>query len=306
MNAVEGTNYPLQKLLDWCFNKGDLRGWGSIVGTWGGYDVSGLIGEANDNGDDYAFVMNGFQQAAALASLAKYDKRYAKAIAKWILNITNASRLFYWNALPENQQDSYAWASANDPSACIPHESMKQVSNGKTPFATGDAIGGGWAATNLSLYSGSSVGYLAAVAQKTNVPEILQIDLNKTDFYGDNALPSYLYFNPTATSKQVDVTLPSGTFGIYDAITETILFTAASGSIQLTIPAGEVRMIRIYASGITPEQRNTRLYAGNYILDYHYQYDFSENLRIKTISTDKNPVVINTSFTAYCEPGNVQ
>ena len=305
INAVEGTNYPLQKLLDWCFNRGDLRGWGSIVGTWGGYDVSGLIGEANDGGNDYAFIMNGFQQAAALAPLPKYDKRYARAIAKWILNVTNASRLFYWNALPENLQDSYGWASSNDPTACIPHESMKQVLNGKTPFATGDAIGGGWATTNLSLYSGSSVGYMAAVASKTNIPEILQIDLNKTDFYGDNALPSYLYFNPTATSKQVDVTLPSGTFGIFDAITETILFTAASGSIQLTIPAGEVRMIRIYASGITPEQRNTRLYAGNYILDYHYQYDFSENLRIKTISTDKNPVVINTSFTAYCEPGNV-
>ena len=121
MNAVEGTNYPLQKLLDWCFDRGALRGWGSIVGTWGGYDVSGLIGEANDGGDDYAFVMNGFQQAAALTPLPKYDKRYARAIAKWILNVTNASRLFYWNALPETQQDSYAWASVNDPTACIPH-----------------------------------------------------------------------------------------------------------------------------------------------------------------------------------------
>ena len=115
MNAVEGTNYPLQKLLDWCFNRGDLREWGAIVGTWGGYDVSGLIGEANDGGNDYAFVMNGFQQAAALAPLPKYDKRYARAIAKWILNVTNASRLFYWNALPQANQDSYEWASANDP-----------------------------------------------------------------------------------------------------------------------------------------------------------------------------------------------
>jgi hypothetical protein len=38
--------------------------------------------------------MNGFQQAAALAPLPKYDKRYARAIAKWILNLANASRLF--------------------------------------------------------------------------------------------------------------------------------------------------------------------------------------------------------------------
>lgn len=39
--------------------------------------------------------MNGFQQAAALAPVAKYDKRYARAIGKWLLNIANASRLFY-------------------------------------------------------------------------------------------------------------------------------------------------------------------------------------------------------------------
>ena len=306
MNAVEGTNYPLQKLLDWCFNKGDLRGWGAIVGNWGGYDVSGLIGEANDNGNDYAFIMNGFQQAAALAPLPKYDKRYARAIAKWILNITTASRMFYWNALPENLQDSYAWASVNDPAACIPHESMKQVWTGKTPFATGDALKGGWAATNLSLYSGSSVGYLAAVVQKTNIPEILRIDLNKTDFYGDNAFPTYLYFNPTPATKQVDVTLPQGTFGIYEAITETTLFTSASGTIQLTIPAGEVRMIRLFSAGATPEARGNKLYLGNKVLDYHYQYGYSGNLRIKSIATSQNPVLANAGFTAYCEPGNVK
>lgn len=305
MNAIEGTNYPLQKLLDWCFDRGALRGWGSIVGTWGGYDVSGLIGEANDGGNDYAFVMNGLQQAAALAPVPKYDKRYARAIAKWVLNITNASRLFYWNALPQTQQDSYAWAFVNDPTACIPHESMKEVWQGKTPFATGDAIGGGWAATNLSLYSGSSVGYLSAVSQTTNVPEILQIDLNKTDFYGDNSLVSYLYFNPTQAVKQVNVNLPSGSFGVYEAITETILFTAASGTIQLPIPAGEVRLIRLYTAGQIPAARNGKLYVGNEIIDYHYQYDYSQTLRIKSLSTDHNPITINSVFTAYCEPGNI-
>ncbi len=305
MNAVEETNYPLQKLLDWCFNRGDLRGWGSIVGTWGGYDVSGLIGEANDGGNDYAFIMNGFQQAAALAPLPKYDKRYAKAIAKWLLNITNASRLFYRNALPENLQDSYAWSLANDPDACIPHESMKELWLGKTPFATGDAIGGGWAATNLSLYSGSSVGYLAAVVKQTNVPEILQIDLNKTDFYGQNEFPSWLYFNPATVSKQVSVTLPAGTFGVYETLTETIILTSVSGSFQLTIPAGEARLIRLFAAGLVPQSSNGRLMVGDNVLDYHYQYDYSENLRIKALSTEQNPVIINATFTAFCEPGNI-
>lgn len=305
MNAVEGTNYPLQKFLDWCFDRGALRGWGSIVGNWGGYDVSGLIGEANDGGNDYAFIMNGFQQAAALAPLPKYDKRYAKAISKWILNVTNASRLMYWNGLPQDKQDSYAWASANDPQSCIPYESMKEVWTGKTPFATGDAIRGGWAATNLSLYSGSSVGYLAAVVKTTNVPEILQIDLNKTDFYGHNNLISYMYFNPTSSSKQVQVNLPTGTFGMYEAITEIISPSSYTGSMQLTIPAGEARLIRFYESGLIPEVNDGRLYVGEDILDYHYQYDFSENLRIKALSTDQNPVITNAVFNAYCEPGNI-
>jgi len=304
MNAVEGTDYSIQKLLDWCFDRGALRGWGSIVGTWGGYDVSGLIGEANDGGDDYAFIMNGFQQAAALTPLPKYDKRYARAIAKWLLNVTNASRLFYWNSLPAANQDSYTWASANDPAACIPHESMKELWQGKTPFATGDAIGGGWAETNLSLYSGSGVGYLAAVVTTTNFPEILQIDLNKTDFYGENALPSYLYYNPTTGSKQVNITLPAGTFGAYDAITETIIDPAVTGTLPLIIPAGEVRMIRLFPSGVIPESRNGRLYAGNDVLDYHYQYDYTNRLRVKALSVSNNTILINSAFTAYCEPGN--
>lgn len=304
MNAVEGTDYPIDKLLGWCFSRGDLRGWGSIVGNWGGYDVSGLIGEANDGGNDYAFVMNGFQQAAALAPLPKYDKRYARAIAKWLLNITNASRLFYWNALPEVNQDSYTWATEYDPDACIPHESLKEVWGGRTPYATGDAIRGSWSATNLSLYSGSSVGYLAAIAQSTDVPAILQIDLNKTDFYGENSLAAYLYYNPDTEPRQVGVTLPAGTFGVYEAITETILYTTASGSLQIEVPAGEARLIRLYPAGLVPEARDCRLYAGNDILDYHYQYDYTANLRIKSLSADPNPVLIHSAFMAYCEPGN--
>ena len=32
-----------------------LRDWGAIIGTWGGYDVDGLIGEVNGS-NDYAFL----------------------------------------------------------------------------------------------------------------------------------------------------------------------------------------------------------------------------------------------------------
>ncbi len=78
MNAELGTEYNIEKLLFWVFNRGPLRGWGTIVGTWNTFDVSGLVGEANDGGNDYAFQLNGVQQAGALVPLVRYDKRFAQ------------------------------------------------------------------------------------------------------------------------------------------------------------------------------------------------------------------------------------
>ena len=57
INAEMGTRYNIEKMVNWCFNRGELRGWGTIVGKWGNYDCSGLVGEANDGGNDYAFAM---------------------------------------------------------------------------------------------------------------------------------------------------------------------------------------------------------------------------------------------------------
>ncbi len=308
MNALEGTNYDLTKLVNWCFQRGDLRGWGAITGRWGNYDVSGLIGEANDQSDDYAFVMNGFQQAAALVPLVKYDKRFAHAIAKWMLNVSNASRLFYWNALPvENQEaQSYAWASVNDPDACIPYESMKQRWNGKQPFAMGDAVKGGWAATNLSLYSGSSVGYLAALIDKTNVEGILQLDLNATDFFGENKYPAYLYYNPASETKSVKLLLPAtGNFDVYDAITETILFKNATQSCTFTIDSGQVRMTVIYPSGKEIQQDGRLKKIDGQVIDYHAGYNYNPIFRMKTLTTSATEVTPDTLVQLYCLVENV-
>ena len=308
MNAVEGTNYDIQKMMNWTFSSGPgtLRGWGTIVGNWNGYDASGLIGEANDAGNDYAFCMNGFQHASALAPVAKYDKRFARALGKWILNLANASRLYYRNALPQANQEpaSYAWSVINDTASCIPYESMKQTLNGISPFATGDAIGGGGAATNLSLYSGSSVGYLASIISTTNVTGILQVDLNKTDFRGDNLYPSYLYYNPTAAAQSVQFTLPSGNFDIYDAITETVLNTNVTGTINFTIPSDSVRELVVYPTGNVPVVKGRLTLVNNHVIDYHTGYNYSNPLRIKAFSVSDTIVQTQNTLQLYCLPEN--
>lgn len=296
MNAEEGTTYDVEKFMNWAFSggQGTLRGWGCIVGQWGGYDVSGLIGEANDKGNDYAFSMNGFQHAAALAPIVKYDKRYAKAIGKWILNLANASRLFYTDALPSDKQqsESRAWSVANDPQSCIPFESIKEVWSGKSPFAMGDAVRGGWAPTDLSLYSGSSVGYMASIIEKTNIEGILQIDLNKTDFKGENPYPNYLYFNPNNTAETVSLSLPAGNYNIYDAISESVILSNVSGSTTFSVPAQDVRLLIIYPAGSTTQTDGRILkVSGGGVIDYHKGYNYSPSFRIKSFSADKSQVM---------------
>ncbi|MDP4240599.1 MAG: LamG-like jellyroll fold domain-containing protein [Bacteroidota bacterium] len=308
MNAVEGTNYDIQKMMNWTFSSGSgtLRGWGTIVGNWNGYDVSGLIGEANDAGDDYAFCMNGFQHASALAPVAKYDKRFSRELGKWLLNLANASRLYYRNALPQANQEpaSYVWSLQYDAASCIPNESMKQTLNGISPFATGDAVKGGGAATNLALYSGSSVGYLASIIAMTNVDGILQVDLNKTDFRGDKTYPSYLYYNPTTSQQSVQLILPAGNSDVYDAITESLLATNARGVISFSIPSDSTRQLVVYPAGNTPQIKGRLKLVNGHVIDYHTGYNYTNPLRIKAFSVSDTIVQKSNTLNLYCLPEN--
>lgn len=288
LNAEAGTSYDLQKMMNWAFDRGPLRGWGAIVGSWDGQDVSGLIGEANDAGNDYAFMMNGYQQAAALAPVAKYDKRFARSIAKWILNVANASRFFYPDFRPADRQDDYAWSNQYDPESVIGYEALKENIDGKALFGTGDAKRNGWAATNLALYGSSHVGYLASIIQPTNVEKILRIDLNKTDFFADNTYSSALFYNPYESDQVVTVNEGSGALDVYDAISEAVVAQDVSGDVPITIKAGEVMILTFLPAGTATSVREKKLYAGNHVVDHYYGYDFAPRFRIKALAADKS------------------
>ncbi|MDZ4715999.1 MAG: LamG-like jellyroll fold domain-containing protein [Cytophagales bacterium] len=294
MNAELGTRYKIEKMINWSFDQGAQRNWGTIVGTWGGADVSGLVGEIDNPNTGYAFLMNGFQQAAALVPLVKYDKRFARDVAKWTLNMANASRLFYAQYLPQTNQDDYTWSTTFDPQSVIAYEALKQKSLvGAIPlYATGDAKRNNWAQTNLGLYGSSHVGYLGALMEKTNVDGILLLDLNKTDFFGQNTFPSYLVYNPGSTTL---VTLPLGanTYDIYDAISEMIIYTGASGNYSITAPGNAVLFLVYLPPGAATQARDGKLYLGTDVVDYHYGYDFNGVLRIRSLAAKSLLVEFN-------------
>ncbi len=301
MNAEIGTNYNIEKMVNWCFNRGPLRGWGTIVGKWGSMDVSGLVGEANDGGNDYAFLMNGMQQAAALVPMVRYDKRFAKAIGKWMVNLSNASRLFYPGFLPAAQQDGAVWSQNYDPDAVIAQEAMKQKVGNLSPYATGDALGGGWASTNLAIYGSSSVGYLGAIVKKTNVDKILELNLNATDFFSDASYPSYLYYNSYDTPKAILLDVGSGQYDIYDAVSEKIISEDKTGQVSIIIPAKEAMLVVVTpANGEIKYDKNKMLIDG-VVVDYNQtQVPYSYQPRIKALEAQNYLVEKGKTTRVFC------
>lgn len=299
MNAELNTNYNIDKIINWCFDVGTLRSWGAIVGNWGGYDVNGLIGEVNGN-NDYAFAMNTFEQIGALLPLVRYDDRYARAIGKWILNAANSARLFYRKYLPDLHQDNEDWSKQYDPNSYIAYEALRQEKWSSSPYATGDAVDGGWANTNLGLYGSSHVGILGAVIDTTNIEKILKLDLLKTDYY-HNSYPSYLLYNPYSEAKNINYLLPAGNYDLYDAVTNTFISSGSAGTVNLIIEADSPLMIVEVPAGLEITYNLNKTLAGEVVIDFNSGITVQNNPpRIKSLASDIDPVITGNTAQIFC------
>lgn len=300
MNAELGTTYDLPKLVQWCFDVGPLRNWGAILGKWGQYDCSGLIGEVNGL-NDYAFFMNTAEQIGALMPMVRYDDRFARAMGKWVLNAANALRLFYPKYLPDGNQDSFQWSQQYDPNSYIAHEGMRQFKGAIGPFATGDAISGGWGATNLALYASSHVGILAGIIDTTNVPGILRLDVLKTDYFRDKAYPSYLYFNPDSVQNSLEIDVGSGQHDVYDQVTNAFIARGATGKTSITIPPNAAILAVITPAAGTITYDLDKMLINGVVADYRSGRLVSNYPpRIKSLMPDSSKILRGKSVNIYC------
>lgn len=273
MNAIDRTNYDLDKIIGWTLSRGPLRGWGiSTESATDGTDLHGLVGEV-DRGNDYLFYMNGAQAVGALAPIARYDQRFARAIGKYVLNVANQSRLFFSNYLAPDNQDSYAWASTYDPNGYLAYEGLRQRLNGQSPFGTGDAVRLGWGPTNIGLYGSAHTGYLAAVVDTTDVEGILSLDLDATDFYGPEAYPTRLVYNPYDIEQLVTLRRPENAPGareLYELTASRFVddVDADEDDLSLSVPAGEALvLVWAPASGSVVREAGRTLVDG-VVVDY--------------------------------------
>lgn len=269
MNAELGRHYDVTRFLNWCFD-GDSycrSGWGAISDTWGGSDTDGLIGSIPDGGG-YAFAMNTFDWAGALAPVARYDQRFAHDLGKWLLNVANNSRLFYSTYVPANHQSSPNWL--NGTNDFIAYEGLRKSWNGTNLYATGDALRNGWSGTDYALYGGSHVGLLAALVGRTSDDKILQLDLLATDFFKDAAYPTYLIYNPYTTSTTFSTSFGTGTNDLLDITGEKFLATNVTGSVNLTFPADSAVVVVVIPSDAAMGTQAGRMFANGRIVNYRY------------------------------------
>ena len=278
LNAEQGTNYNIEKMMNWvfegCKSSNGRNGWGVIVGKWGEYDVSGLQGSIIDGGG-YAFLMNSMKMAWPLVPMVKYDPRFARAIGKWMLNNVNAARLFFPNEIPVGNQwlpemktytNSVVAYEGLRYSDCYNKPELKEVH----PVALGD--GPNWNPKNpkesmFSLYSTSPVGIMGAIVDTTDVKMILRLNCNKTDFYANTTYPTYLYYNPYKVSKTVTYH-PSGYVDIFDLVSKKYVAKAISTDSQIEISADRASLLVELPAGVKIEKRKSSLVANGVTISY--------------------------------------
>jgi len=280
MNAEKGTRYDELKMLNWCFdgNNSNRDGWGVMAERWEEYDVHGLVGQKK--WEQYAFAMNTFSQAAALVPIVKYNPAYAHSIGKWILNLANASRLFYANEHPRNRQTSAIWQG--DPDHVISYEGLrKDLNNGnyfeplqgilaeKGPYAIGDQFKTMSSATDICLYGSAWVGMLASIVDTTNIPGILRLNCNSTDFFSPRKYETYLFFNPFFEEKEINLDLNvTEPVDLYDLVSKQFIKRNCTGRTVITILPDTAMTLIFIPSKTKVTKKRGKMYADGIIIDY--------------------------------------
>tara|TARA_B110000503_G_C7078272_1_gene383936 strand:- start:94 stop:1281 length:1188 start_codon:yes stop_codon:yes gene_type:complete len=278
MNAEQGTNYDFSKILDWTFDGSSVcrEGWGVLVDNWNGYDVSGIVGSTVHNGG-FGFLMNTFDTMWPLVPMVRYDQRYANSIGKWMLNAANASRLFYPNEIPDEHQtipeEKKHTKGVIAYEALIKKAHYEQYEHLEAPVAIGDGMH--WNKDNpkvsqFSVYGSGHVGIAGAIISKTNVENILQLDLLATDFYKDKAYPSYLFYNPNPEVKEVIISTGNQELKIYEAMQRAFIAKNVTSSFTFKVDKENSSFIVLVPQDAKIMEKEGKLYANDVVIDFRY------------------------------------
>lgn len=280
INAELGKNFDEAKMLSWTFDGTPIcrEGWGVLVGNWNGTDISGIVGSTVDHGG-YGFLMNTYDAAWPLVPMVRYNQSYANAVGKWMLNAANAAKLFYPEHMPDENETIPQLASVTKGvigyEGIVRESTFPKYAHIKSPVAQGD--GPNWVpgknpeVSQFSVYGSAHVGIFGSIIRPTNIPAVLQLNLLATDFYRDNAYPSYLYYNPHSESKKVSISFEKGQkMDLYNTVTGNFIARKVSNSAQIQLSPQNAAIIVCVPSGGKVTYSGNKMLINGIVVDYRY------------------------------------
>ena len=281
MNAEQGTNYDVLKMLEWSFDGTAVcrQGWGILTGNWNGMDISGIVGSTVDHGG-YGFLMNTYDAALPLIPMVRYDQRYANVVGKWMLNAANAAKLFYPLYMPKEHQTLPELANVTKGvigyEGIIRNSSYLEYAKLNGPVAQGDGPlwvpGKNPPVSQFSVYGSAHVGIFGGIIHSTNEHGILQLNLLRTDFYHDKAYPTFLYFNPYEKVKSVTIELSGKEkTDLYNTITGKFIARNLTGSGKINILPGQSAIIVCVPTTGKISVSGQQLRVNGIVIDYHHK-----------------------------------
>ncbi|NQT37871.1 MAG: hypothetical protein HQ581_10300 [Planctomycetes bacterium] len=282
LNAEHDRTYNIDKMMNWVFTDGSdkWKGRRVVAERWGDCDAHGLSAVGNR-----AYAMETFEMAAPIVPIVRYDQRYARAVGKWMLNASNAARLFYGSELPDDHQSYPQYRG--DVKRCIAYEAV-QPRHGKPYFGDRDDWGN-WdgmeifakhygtepmkftdepRASQFTLYGAAQVGVFGGIIRRTNHPAILQLDCLKTDVFCGDAYPTYLYFNPYEESKTVQIDVGSRPVDLYDTVCGKFVTRNANGKSSFALAADSAAVIVLTPHGSDVAFEGGKTLVNGVLVDY--------------------------------------
>ncbi|UAY53606.1 glycoside hydrolase family protein [Ferruginibacter albus] len=281
INAELNENFDTHKMLDWSFNGTAVcrEGWGVLTGNWNGFDIDGMVGSTVDRGG-YGFLMNTYDMAMPIVPLVRYDQSYATAIGKWMLNAANVCKLFYPQYMPADHQTAFKESPVTKGviayEGIIKKSDYKGFENMAAPVAQGDGPlwvpGKNPTESQFSVYGSAHVGIFGSIIRKTNVEGILQLNLLATDFFHDEAYPTYLYYNPYPAAKTITVRI-DGTSAkdIYNTVKGKFVARKITKTCSITVPAKSSAVLVFAPAAGKQTMQGNKLLVNNIVVDYHYK-----------------------------------
>jgi hypothetical protein len=185
--------------------------------------------------------------------------------------------LFYPNEIPDEHQtipeEKEHTKGVIAYEALIKKAHYEQYEHLEAPVAIGDGMH--WNKDNpkvsqFSVYGSGHVGIAGAIISKTNVENILQLDLLATDFYKDKAYLSYLYYNPNPEDKEVIIKTGDQELKIYDAIKRAFIAKNVMGSFTFKIEKENSSLLVLVPQDAEILEKEEKLYANDIVIDYRY------------------------------------